>query len=280
MKYIEDEKAMIDTIQRAVISINTEVFDGYMEWLKNILRLTGMSFGAIFLFLLIIWLVQNLLLSMLAEMIPMIRGILVVLEFLLLPGSIMHLVWHVMAAKKMNIPHEHIGNMGYGWSRSGMRLDRDLASLREAMIYYYAPIMNVPVIIGWVIPGMFLFQWLDSLIDNTVFYWIWLYILVSLVMFGLPDIADLVNPFQITIIKTPEFFIFIMFYVVIAPTTLIFWGWGITVIFSLLYGISMFYEVNTISKHEEKRLLKQFDKYFASTKTVRKAPPRVLTDSE
>lgn len=99
-------------------------------------------------------------------------------------------------------------------------------------------------------------------------------------MFGLPDLADLVNPFQISIIKTPEFFIFVMFYIIIAPTTLVFWGWGITVIFSLLYAISTFYEVNNISKHEEKRLMKTFDKYFATTKTITKAPPRVLTDSE
>ncbi len=271
---------MIETIQEIFISSASPVFDGYLDWLQNILKFTGMSLGAIFLFLAIFYLVMNLLLVMLAEMIPMIKGVLVLLEFLLLPGTLMHLVWHVFAAKKMNIPSEHVGNMGYGWSRSGIRLVRDLASLREAIIFYYAPIMNVPVIIGWVMPGMLLFQWLDSLIENTVFYWIWLYILVSLVMFGLPDLADLVNPFQISIIKTPEFFIFVMFYIIIAPTTLVFWGWGITVIFSLLYAISTFYEVNNISKHEEKRLMKTFDKYFATTKTITKAPPRVLTDSE
>ena len=274
------KRAMIEIIQGIFIAVDTTVIDGYMEWLQNILKYTGMSLGAIFLFLAIFWLVQNLLLVMLAEMIPMIKGILVILEFLLLPGTLMHLVWHVLAAKKMNIPSEHVGNMGYGWSRSGIRLVRDLASLREAMIFYYAPLMNIPVIIGWVMPGMLLFQWLDSLIENTVFYWIWLYILVSLVMFGLPDLADLVNPFQISIIKTPEFFVFVMFYIIIAPTTLIFWGWGITVIFSLIYAISTFYEVNTISKHEEKRLMKSFDKYFATTKTITKAPPKVLTDSE
>ncbi len=271
---------MIETIQGIFIAIDTTVFESYLEWLQNILKYTGMSLGAIFLFLITFWLVQNLLLVMLAEMIPMIKGILAILEFLLLPGTLMHLVWHVLAAKKMNIPSEHVGNMGYGWSRSGIRLVRDLGSLREAMIFYYAPLMNIPVIIGWVMPGMMLFQWLDSLIDNTVFYWIWLYILVSLIMFGLPDIADLVNPFQISIIKTPEFFVFVMFYVVIAPTTLIFWGWGITIIFSLIYAISAFYEVNTISKHEEKRLMKSFDKYFATTKTITKAPPKVLTDTE
>jgi len=178
------------------------IFDNYLDWLLNILKFTGMTYSTIFLVIFIIWLTVNLVLSLLCDIIPFIRGVVRILEFLLLPGSIMHMVWHVFAAKKLNIQTEHIVNFGYGWSRAGIKLTGRITNLRQAIIFYWAPILNLPLIVGWVIPGMFLFQWLDTLIDKTVFYWIWLYILFSLVVYGLPDMADLVNPFQITIVKT------------------------------------------------------------------------------
>jgi hypothetical protein len=247
----------------------------YIEWLSNILRLTGMTFSSIFLFIFIIWLVFNLLLSLLAEVIPFIKGIIVVLELLLLPGSIMHMVMHVFVAKKLNIETEMIHSFGYGWSRTGIKLDRRIKNLREALLFFWAPLLNLPVIIGWVIPGMLLFQWLDTLIDNTVFYWIWLYVLFSLVIFGLPDIYDLTNPFMITVVKTPEFYLFTVFYVIIAPVTLVLWGYGITIIFSLIYAIVMFYEVHKISKKEENRLAGRYDKTFKKTEVK-----YIITDSE
>ena len=202
---------------------------------------------------------------MLAEIIPLIKGILRILEIIFLPGAIMHMVWHVFAAKKLQIPTEQIHNFGYGWSRTGIKISRSFKNLREAMLFFYAPFLNLFVIIGWVVPGMILFQWLDTVINNTVFYWIWLYILISLVMLGLPDVYDLTNPFMITVVKTPEFYLFIVFYVIIAPMTLLLWGYGITVIFSLFYAITGFYELHKISRNEENRLAKTFDKVMKKT---------------
>ena len=143
--------------------------------------------------------------------------------------------------------------------------------------------MNIPILILWIIPGMLLFQWLDSLIDKTVFYWIWLYVLISLLLYGLPDLSDFFAPLQISIIKVPEFYLFVVFYVIIAPITLILWGWGITLIFTLFYAITSFYEIEKISKSETKRLSLSFNKYFSkkeTTQPVVKRPIIIMTDPE
>jgi hypothetical protein len=269
-------------IGKTIIETNAVGIQDYIDWLANILKVTGMTLSSIFLFIFIIWLILNLLLSFLAEVIPFIKGILRSLELLLLPGSIMHLVMHVFVAKKLNLASEPIYNFGYGWSRSGIKIVGRIKNLREAVFFYWAPLLNLPVIIVWVIPGMLLFQWLDTLTNNTVFYWIWLYVFFSLVMFGLPDLADLTNPFLVTIVKTPEFYLFIVFYVIIAPVTLVLWGYGITIILSLIFAITMFYEVMKISKKEENRLAKKFDKVFERTESSSMSKPTyiIVPDSE
>ena len=258
-------RRMIDIGVNKISSINALVFENYLDWLKNVLKLTGMSISSIFLFCFVIWLVMNLIIIFLAEIFPFVKGVLRILEFILIPGSLMHNVWHVIAAKRLNLPTETVVSFGYGWSRVGIKLTGRLKNLRQGIIFFWAPIMNILVITIWIIPGMILFQWLDTMINNTVFYWIWLYVLFSLVIFGLPDAADLLNPFHITVSKTPEFYLFIVFYVLIAPITLILWGYGITIIFSLIYAIIAFYEVRKIAKKEEKRLALKFDKTFRQT---------------
>ncbi len=250
----------------SIVDINTSIFENYLDWVKNILKLTGMTFSSIFLLCFIIWLVINLIVIFLAELFPFVKGILRILEFILIPGTLMHNVWHVFAAKKLNLPAETQVSFGYGWSRVGITLTGRLRNLRQGIIFFWAPMMNILVITIWIIPGMILFQWFDTMIDNTVFYWIWLYVLFSLVIFGLPDAADLLNPFQITIAKTPEFYLFIVFYVLIAPITLVLWGYGITVIFSIIYAIITFYEVRKIAIKEEKRLATKWDKTFEKTR--------------
>ena len=225
------------------------MLENYLDWLKNILKVTGMTFGSLFLILFIVELVIYLILAF-ANSIPFLKGIVRILEIILLPGSLMHMVWHVFAAKKLNLTSEQVVSFGYGWSRVGIRINGRIKNMREAIIFFWAPIMNVFVIILWIIPGMILFQWLDTMLNSTVFYWIWISFLVSLVVFGLPDFSDLVNPFQISIVKTPEFYLFIVFYVIIAPITLVLWGYGITVIFSIIYAIIALYEVRNISKKE------------------------------
>ncbi|MCE7743955.1 MAG: hypothetical protein GPJ52_02345 [Candidatus Heimdallarchaeota archaeon] len=240
------------------------MLENYLDWLTNILKVTGMTFGSLFLLLFIVELVIYLILAF-ANSIPFLKGIVRILEIILLPGSLMHMVWHVFAAKKLNLTSEQVVSFGYGWSRVGIRINGRIKNMREAIIFFWAPIMNVFVIILWIIPGMLLFQWLDTKMNSTVFYWIWIYFLVSLVVFGLPDFADLVNPFQISIVKTPEFYLFIVFYVIIAPITLVLWGYGITIIFSIIYAIVALYEVRNISKKEETRLAKSFDKILKQT---------------
>ena len=89
---------------------------------------------------------------------------------------------------------------------------------------------------------------------------------MSLLVYGLPSIMEIVAPLQISLVKTPEFYLFIVFYVIIAPTTLIFWGSGITIIFSLLYAISAFYEVKKISEKETERIALGLDKVYHGTK--------------
>jgi hypothetical protein len=269
-------------IGKTIIETNAVGIQDYIDWLANILKVTGLTLSSIFLFIFIFWLILNLLFSFLAEVIPFIKGILRSLELLLLPGSIMHLVMHVFVAKKMNMPSEPMYSFGYGWSRAGIKLVGRIKNLREAILFYWAPLLNIPVIIVWVIPGMLLFQWLDTLTNNTVFYWIWLYVFFSLVMFGLPDMPDMINPFMVTIVKTPEFYLFIVFYVVIAPVTLILWGYGITIILSLIFAITMFYEVMKISKKEENRLAKKFDKVFERTEASSLSKPTyiIVPDSE
>lgn len=244
------------------------VLEDYIDWLKNILKVTGLTISLIMVFIFIFWIMLNILFSFLAQIFPICRGIILILELVLLPGSIMHNVWHVWMAKKLNIPMEQNVGFGYGWSRVGITLDGRLTTLRDAILFFWAPLLNIPVIIVWVIPGMLLFQWLDTLINGTVFYWIWFYVLISLTLYGLPDLNDLFNPFQITIVKTPEFYIFLIFYVLIAPITLIFWGWGITILLTLMYAIITFYEVQKISRKEENRLKKRYDKMFKKTEQV------------
>ena len=177
----------------------------------------------------------------------------------------MHIVWHSFAAKKLDIPLEVSHNFNFGISRTGIKLNRSFKNLRESIIFFYAPFLNLLLLAGWVFPGMFLFQWLDTMSNTSVFYWIWLYIFFSLIMFGMPDLADLTNPFLITVVKTPEFYLFVFFYTILAPITLVLWGYGITIVFSLVYAIVGFYEVQKIAKIEEKRLAKDFDKMFKRT---------------
>lgn len=258
-------------------TINAVILENYINWILNFLKLTGMTIGSIFLMIFIIYLIMNILLSLLAELFPFIKGILKILEYILIPGSLMHMVWHVYAAKKLNYTTEQHVSFSWGWTRAGITVNQPFKNMREGIIFFWAPLMNVPIIIAWVIPGMLLFQWLDTLIGKDIFYWIWLYVLFSLVMCGLPDIIDLFGPLQISIVKIPEFYLFIAFYIIIAPMTLILWGWGITVFFSLLYGISTFYTINKISKKESERLSKAFHKYFSKKeKTTPIAAPSVV----
>jgi len=262
----------------SVIVINS-IFEDYITWMKNIVLFTGMSLGSILLFIFAFWLILNVIMSLIAEFFPFLRGIIKLRQFLLLPGSLMHMVWHVFAAKKLNMPMEQVYVFGFGWSRGSLKLSKRIDNLRQAIIFFWAPLMNILIIILLIMPGALLFQWLDTIINNTVFYWIWVYLLFSLIIEGLPDIADLVNPFHITIVKTPEFYLFIVFYIVLAPITLIFWGWGITMIFSLIYAITALYEVSYISKKEGQRLAKKFDKMFTETVTPVN-PVVILTDDE
>ena len=277
---LNEEKHMIGNPVKAILEVNAVGIDDYIVWLKNILKVTGLSVSSLFLFIFIFWLVLNVLLAILVEVLPLLKAIVRILEFLLLPGSLMHMVWHVFAAKKLNIPTEQQVSFGYGWSRAGIKLDGRLKTLREGIIFFWAPIMNLPILIGWVIPGMVLFQWLDTLMDGNVFYWIWFYVLISLLIYGLPDMADLVNPFQITVVKTPEFYLFTVFYVIIAPITLLFWGWGITIIFSLIYAITSFYEIQKISKKEEQRLGSKWDKVLSKKPSAPQSGIVIITDKE
>ncbi|MHA1221461.1 MAG: hypothetical protein ACTSQB_06985 [Candidatus Heimdallarchaeota archaeon] len=265
-------------IGNTLLQING-TFETYIDWMKNILRVTSLSFNSLLLIVFIIVFVRAFVFEVLKE-IPFIRVLVKISMIIFLPGLIIHNVWHVFAAKKLNLQIEHNYIFGLGFGRGTMKLVNRITNLRQAIIFYWAPLMTIPMIIGWVFPGAFLFEWLDSLLGRTVFYWIWLYLLVSLVLFGLPDIGDFVNPFQITIVKTPEFYLFVFFYVLLAPTTLILWGSGITIIFSLLYTITGLYEVIKISKKEEERLAKKFDKIFRSTESTETTtiPLYIITD--
>ena len=271
---------IVDLINKT-LETNAVGLDSYIEWLKNLLKITGLSFSSVLLFFFIFWISINLLLSILAEIIPMIKGLILIMEYIFLPGSLMRMVWRVFSLKKLNYKTEQIVSFGWGWSRYGIKVDKPFKTVREGLIFFWSPLMNIPVIIGWIIPGMLLFQWLDTLIDGDIFYWIWLYVLVSLLLFGVPSIMDIFAPLQITVVKTPEFYLFIMFYVIIAPITLIFWGWGITAILTLIYAVIGFYEVEKISKNETKRLSQEFDSYFSKTSTKKiKSPPVVIITDE
>jgi len=269
-------RIMID-IGSNTTTLNAAILENYINWILNFLKLTGMTLGSILLMVFIVYLIINILLSILGEIFPFIKGIIRLLEYILFPGSLMHVVWHVYAAKKLNYTTEQQVVFSWGWTRTGIKVNQPFKNMREGIIFFWAPLMNIPIIIAWVIPGMYLFQWLDTLIGKDVFYWIWLYILFSLVMQGLPNIVDLFAPLQISVIKVPEFYLFVVFYVIIAPMTLILWGWGITVIFSLLYGISMFYAVNKISRKESDRLSLVFHKYFSKKEErTTTSPPTVV----
>lgn len=250
-------------ITNETTEVSMIILDQYTEWLLTVLKYTSLSLGSIVLVIFIVWLVVNLVISMLVELVPILKGIVASLEYIFLPGSLMHMVWHIFVLKKLNYKTEQVVSFGWGWSRAGISIDASFKNMRDAMLFFYAPILNLPIIIAWVAPGMILFQWLDSLVEGTIFYWIWLYVLLSMILFGLPDLPDIVNPLQISLVKTPEFYLFVVFYVIIAPVTLIFWGWGLTIIFSLLYAISSIYEVEKISKKETQRLAKTWDKVFS-----------------
>ena len=260
---------------------SSTIIQNYLEWLKNILKYTGLSFGSIFLFLFIAWVIFAVFISLLQEF-PIFKGFLKASEFLLFPGTIMHSVWRVFVLKKLNYSTEQVTSFSFGRIRFGIRIRQPFKSMRDSVLFFYAPALNVFVIIIWIMPGALLFEWLDSLIGQTVFYWIWFYILVSLTIMGLPSIWDLVAPLETSIVKTPEFYIFVIFYVILAPLTLVLWGWGITVIFSLFYAITAIYEVEKISRKETHRLSLAFDKFFAKGKSKTKSatPQIIITDKE
>jgi hypothetical protein len=198
---------MID-VGTYTISTNATILEGYLDWMLNFLRLTGMTIGSIFLTIFIFYLVINILLAILSEVFPFIKGLIRILEYILIPGSLMKMVWHVYAAKKMNYTTEQTVAFSWGWTRAGIKVNQPFKNMREGILFFWAPLMNVPLIVAWVMPGMLLFQWLDTLIGKDVFYWIWLYILFSLVMCGLPNIIDMFGPLQISVVKVPEFYLF------------------------------------------------------------------------
>lgn len=270
-------------IPKEIISIVqiSAVLQDNLEWMKTLLKYLGLSFSSLFLFLFIIWLVLDVLVSLLREF-PLFKGIFYSLEYLLIPGTIMRSVWRVLVLKKLNYTTEQQINFSFGWVRFAIKLKQPFKSMRDAFFFFYAPALNLFVIIIWIIPGALLFEWLDTVIGQTVFYWIWLYFLISLVIMGLPAIHDLLAPLQTSIVKTPEFYIFLIFYVLLAPLTLVLWGWGITVIFSLFYAITTIYEVEKISRKETHRLSLSFDKFFAKGKSKNRAPnPQIIiTDRE
>jgi hypothetical protein len=201
-------------------------------------------------------------------------------EFVFLPGTIMRNVWKVFMLKKLNYKTEEQTAFSFGYIRYGIRIKQPFRSMRDSFLFFYSPAINFLVILIWIIPGALLFEWLDVLIGQTVFYWIWLYFLASLILMGLPEFFELVAPIQTSIVKTPEFYIFVIFYVVLAPLTLVLWGWGITVIFSLFYAITTIYEVEKISRKETQRLSKAFDSYFSRKEKSTITPQIIITDRD
>jgi len=258
----------------------SSILQDNVEWMKNILKYLGLSFGSIFLFLFIIWLVVVVLMGFLQDL-PLIKTFFRIIEIILLPGTIMRMVWRVFVLKKLNYKTDEQTAFSFGYIRYGIKIKQPFKSLRDSFLFFYAPAINILVIVIWIIPGALLFEWLDAVIGQTIFYWIWVYFLISLVIMGLPTFYELIAPIQTSIVKTPEFYIFVIFYVVLAPLTLVLWGWGITVIFSLFYAITSIYEVEKISQKENFRLSKTFDKYFSrKEKTTITSPQVIITDKE
>ncbi|MHA1443039.1 MAG: hypothetical protein ACTSPK_14430 [Candidatus Heimdallarchaeota archaeon] len=266
-------------IETLPILETSSILQDNVEWMLNILKYLGLSFSSLFLLLFIIWLVIDVLFALLYEF-PFFKGIFRFLEFFLIPGTVMRSVWRVFVLKKLNYTTEQQVNFSFGWIRFAIRIKQPFKSMRDAFFFFYAPAINILVILIWIIPGALLFEWLDVVIGQTVFYWIWLYFLASFVIMGLPAIHDLLAPIQTSIVKTPEFYIFVIFYVLLAPLTLVLWGWGITVIFSLFYAITTFYEIEKISRKETQRLSKSFDKYFSRKEKSTTTPQIIIIDRD
>ncbi|MHA1124761.1 MAG: hypothetical protein ACTSO7_04055 [Candidatus Heimdallarchaeota archaeon] len=266
---------LVDTTLEA-----SSILQDNLEWMKIILKYLSLSFSSLFLLLFTIWLVVGVLFSLIREF-PLIKVFHNVLDYILLPGTLMRCVWRVFVLKKMNYTTEQQMSFSFSWIRFAIRINQPFKSMRDAFFYFYAPAINVLVIIVLIIPGALLFEWLDAVIGQSVFYWIWLYLLLSMTIKGLPYLHDLIAPIQTSVVKTPEFYIFIIFYVLLAPLTLVLWGWGITVIFSLFYTITAIYEVEKISRKETHRLSLVFDKYFSrKEKTTITSPQIIITDRE
>jgi hypothetical protein len=244
----------------------TDYFQQLIDWMLQFLRITGLSFSFFFVLAIAFWIFYRGILALLADMVPILKGFIAITEYLFFPGALMKCVWRVFALKRLSITTEQRVSFSWGWTRIAISVEQPLKSVREGFFFFYAPLLNIPVIIAWTFLAGMLFNWLGTISDSVLFYWLWLYVLVSLVLTGLPELPDLFGPFQITVVKTPEFYIFLIYLILISSATLVFWGWGLTLIFSLVYSIFALYEVEKISRMETKRLAKEFDKMFTQIK--------------
>lgn len=244
------------------------------EWMLQFITITNVPFYVFVLMFIFFRLFIEVVLVMLEKPFPIVRVIRRSMEYLFLPGSLMKSVWRVFTLKRLNITTAQTVSFSWGWIRYGIKVEQPFKSTRQAFFFFYSPFLNIPVIIGWVLLATPLFQWLDLITNFNMgkfplqpFNALWLYVLISLILTGLPDIPELFGPLQITVVKTPEFYIFLIYLIFISYPTIIFWGYGIPSLFALIYSIFAVYEVEKISRLETKRLAKEFDKMFTRTKS-------------
>ncbi|MCG3217512.1 MAG: hypothetical protein KAR35_00815 [Candidatus Heimdallarchaeota archaeon] len=123
-------------------------------------------------------------------------------------GGIMHSYWHIFAARLLGYNVRHGFNIM--WNRDeissiGITLNDGSSPgrVRNAFLIGYAPILNVVIIIGLFIVHPIMKEYIVQYVPPVDI--IWSYVLLSLFLYGLPDMTDLVLPIEAFLVNYPFF---------------------------------------------------------------------------
>ncbi|MHA1912407.1 MAG: hypothetical protein ACTSYA_12020 [Candidatus Kariarchaeaceae archaeon] len=129
-----------------------------------------------------------------------------ILRIIFFFGGMMHSYWHIFAARLLGY---HVNfNFLVVWNQQdvsafGITLNRNRqpGNLKDAFLIGYAPSINLLIIAG-LLALWPLMEENQEIIPPPIL-WIWAFILLSLFLFGTPDVTDLLLPLEALMVYYP-----------------------------------------------------------------------------
>ncbi|MHA1685302.1 MAG: hypothetical protein ACTSYD_02715 [Candidatus Heimdallarchaeaceae archaeon] len=162
-------------------------------------------------------------------------------HIIFLPGAFFHQLWHSLVIKLLGYQIKVNFHMSFALRDiPSQSLQGELRNPFHAFLIGTAPLLNF----GLFALLKFLQNYFNNFFNGTNFpigKYFMIYLLVSLLFFGLPDINDLLLPFYSATAYQSELIFLLMMGFIGFVVAIAYWGWFIPLINFLLYCIALIY---------------------------------------